>query len=107
MDAYPSPAESLKKYVDVVLVNTQTLEHADRIRRSLHADRSDRSYQPVKLVGSRSTARPKTPILGGTPSELGDLGFSWSRHATQDALERCGDEQRIAKGWKISGLSKQ
>ena len=65
-----------------------------------HGDRSNRSYQPVRPVRSKDTARPKTPSLGRTPSELGDLRFSWNRQATQDVLERRRDEKRTERGWK-------
>ena len=90
--------------VDTELVNKQALERVDR-KRSDHqrrtpatsqtgsANRSDRS-------DAENAAKPKTASSGGTPLELADLGMSWSRQATQDALERRRDEQRTARDWK-------
>ena len=57
-------------------------------------------YGPVRPLEAETPRKPKTMSSGETPSELVDLGLSWSRQATQNALERRRDEQRTARGCK-------
>ena len=70
-------------------------------------DRSDRLVRPVRPVRAEIMRRPKIPSSGGTPSELGDLGLSWSRQATQDAFKRCLDARITAKGLEKLGFGKK
>ena len=56
---------------------------------------------------AESTAKSKTSSSGGTPSELEDPGLSWSRQATQDALERRKDEQRTTQRLKKLGFEEK
>jgi len=90
------PSGVAKKYVDAELANTQTLESAGS-QRSQPDEAHRRPVRPVAPTGQtgraqRTSRRPKTASSGGTPSELADLGLSWNRQATQDALERRRDE---------------
>ena len=98
------PSGVTKKYVDAELTNTQTLERAGS-QQSEPSEARRRPVRPVAPTGQIGWAqkiprRPRTSSSGGTPSELEDLGLSWSRQATQDALERRLVEQRTARGWK-------
>ena len=50
---------------------------------------------------------PEVSHSGGTPSELEDLGLSWSQQATQDALECRRDKQRTAQRLKKLGFEEK
>ena len=75
---------------------TQALECAGS-QRSQPDEVPWRPVRPVAPTGQtgwaqRALRRPRTSSSGGTKSELEDLGLSWNRLATQDALERRRDE---------------
>ena len=74
------PSGVAKKYVDIVLVNTQVLERTDR-NDQITSDDPRRPVRPVAPTGQtgrtpKNDAKPKTPSSGGTPSEIEDLGLS-------------------------------
>ena len=58
-------------------------------------------------LDAENPRRPRTSSSGWTPSELEDLGLSWGRQATQDALEQRRDARRTAKGLKKLGFEKK
>jgi len=99
-----------RKLLMLFCQHTNALECTDRKRSSpagFKRDRSDRFLQPVRPVGRRNSRRSRTSSLGGTPSELEDLGLSWSRQTTQDVLERRRDEERTTKGLENLGFEKK
>ena len=72
---------------------------ADHKRPSPARSCADRFFGPVRPLEAETPRKPKTTNSGGTP-ELADLGLSWSRQVTQNALERRRNERRTARGWK-------
>jgi len=58
------------------------------------ACRSDRFLRPVGPLEAETLRKPKTTGSGGTSSELVDLGLSWSRQATQNALRHRREEKK-------------
>ena len=105
-------------YVDAVLINTQALERADR-NDQIISETNRRPVRPVAptgktgranrsdRLGAKNPAKPRTSSSGGTPSELEDPGLSWSRQATQDALECHKDEQRTTQRLKKLGFEEK
>ena len=78
---------------------TRRSQRSNHQREEPATGQTGRANQSDRL-GAENPAKSKTSSSGVTPSELEDLGLSWSRQATQDALERRRDERRTARDWK-------